>query len=682
MEQDFLDMRLSLARERTQAMGRGEGLAVEREAYFLFCRDFLLMLDDCRLWLKAMDPEVVSLEELRDWNQRLYAGILPQAYGESYANPQVASARLGAYGPWLSFLYMEIRSIIGFVYEGNREGLAIRWELFLEVYGLFLHGEGQEGAPPSTEELRLLLYRFFYDYAHLGAMEKVGDMLLTEGDFAMGVVEKHKRLGEKALYLYGEYVAEDQWRTFRHLQSIGRERLQSMADTLSQGYRQGFVAAGKDLSKKGVVDLHYPLGFEPMISLLVENFAAMGLASGSSRNAYSLLHGPGLRRRGFLGEEPNRQCTFDHKDDRALFWDAPLAKRQLEALREAFSYYRREAALHAGPALIETFGEEEFAPHMQPEAVKMTAEMEKSYAKYRVDAGDVQREFIPEEERSFSIIAYPVPSIGPDFAAIFDATVEVNTLDALLYRDIQQGLIDILDGASWVDIQGRGGNRTRLRVALQEADRAAGQTKFENCVADVNIPVGEVFTSPRLQGTEGLLHLEKVYLFGLEYRDLELYFQDGLVADYGCSNFEDREKGRAYIKENLLFFHDHLPMGEFAIGTNTTAYAMGRRFGIEAKLPVLIAEKTGPHFAIGDTCYSHSEEVPVKNPDGREMVAKHNEKSLEGKYYNCHTDITLPYGDIGGLWAVMEDGSRIALLEEGRFVPDLAQPLNVALDSM
>lgn len=40
------------------------------------------------------------------------------------------------------------------------------------------------------------------------------------------------------------------------------------------------------------------------------------------------------------------------------------------------------------------------------------------------------------------------------------------------------------------------------------------ETNFENCVADVNIPVGEVFTSPVLSGTSGLLHVKKVYLEG------------------------------------------------------------------------------------------------------------------------------------------------------------------------
>ncbi len=45
--------------------------------------------------------------------------------------------------------------------------------------------------------------------------------------------------------------------------------------------------------------------------------------------------------------------------------------------------------------------------------------------------------------------------------------------------------------------------------------------------------------------------------------------------------------------------HETLPMGEFAIGTNTTAYRMARDFDIADKLPILIAEKTGASLCSG-----------------------------------------------------------------------------------
>jgi hypothetical protein len=136
----------------------------------------------------------------------------------------------------------------------------------------------------------------------------------------------------------------------------------------------------------------------------------------------------------------------------------------------------------------------------------------------------------------------------------------------------------------------------------------------------------------------------------------------------------------------VLHHHETLPIGEFAIGTNTTAYVVARKYGVEDKLPILIAEKTGPHFAVGDTCYSHTEEIKVYNPDGKEIVARENTKSRlrdtdpTAAYFNCHTDITIPYEELGELTAVRKDGSRIEILRNGRFVLPGTEELNKPLD--
>ena len=205
---------------------------------------------------------------------------------------------------------------------------------------------------------------------------------------------------------------------------------------------------------------------------------------------------------------------------------------------------------------------------------------------------------------------------------------------------------------------------------------------MENCVVDVNIPVGEVFTSPVLQGTHGILHVPKVYLNDLEYRELRLTFEDGKIVDYTCKNFTEEAKNKSFIKENLLYNHEYLPLGEFAIGTNTTAYMMGKKYDIAPRLPILIAEKTGPHFAIGDTCYKMAEDIKVYNPDGKEIVARDNEISIlrktkpEEAYFNCHTDITLPYDEIEEISVYHENGTKVTIIKDGRFVLEGTRELN------
>jgi len=110
------------------------------------------------------------------------------------------------------------------------------------------------------------------------------------------------------------------------------------------------------------------------------------------------------------------------------------------------------------------------------------------------------------------------------------------------------------------------------------------------------------------------------------------------------------------------------------------------KYGIADKLPILIAEKMGPHFAVGDTCYSWAEDTPVFNPDGREIIARDNEISILRKedislaYYGCHTDITIPYEELGSIRVIDEDGEGVSIIENGRFVLAGTEELNIPFD--
>lgn len=157
--------------------------------------------------------------------------------------------------------------------------------------------------------------------------------------------------------------------------------------------------------------------------------------------------------------------------------------------------------VYAGPAVIEVFGEDPFSPQTKPTVWKLSDKQQKMSVEYASKAAEITNHYIPHDQYSFTIIAYPIPEIGADFEEIFDAVVEVNTLDNEKYKSIQQTMIDCLDDAEYVQVLGKGGNQTDMKVMLHKIDRKT-QTNFENCLADVNIPLGEVFTSPVLNGTK------------------------------------------------------------------------------------------------------------------------------------------------------------------------------------
>ena len=133
----MIEERFRLAADRIREIP-GEPLGRENlEAYFSFCAQFLLMLEETYFFLKKGGLETASLEELQRRNRALYADILPEHYEESYGNPAYAVGELGEdTGRELCFLYAELRSLIGCVYEDRLEDVVIRMELFLEVYKL------------------------------------------------------------------------------------------------------------------------------------------------------------------------------------------------------------------------------------------------------------------------------------------------------------------------------------------------------------------------------------------------------------------------------------------------------------------------------------------------------------------------------------------------------------------
>lgn len=679
--------RYELSCSRIREIAAVQEVAEDYKDYFKEVAAFILLA------AKASDnrDRIAELEELREENRALYEDILGARYAGSYANPTYACEKYGLdMGRLLSFLYTEIRGMIPYAFEQELEEMVIRMELFVEIYNIFaytqseaeLHTLPEKAAVPDTDDIRDALYWFVSDYSEAAASRRVRSLVDADCDFAVRIVEDSDLSDLSYLYRYGEYVSPDVEKMAQYLNSLPEERIQLMADTYTEGYRIGFEKAHIDLGKKETVDIHYMLGFERVVRAAIANFAKMGLKPTIYRCENNIFNKSVVRKRGYFGADANRQFLYDHKDDAALFLDRKLMNRKLEVLRAAYEAVKEKAAVYAGPAVIEVFGELPFAPEAKDEVCSLDAEQQKLSAELKGASQDIVSSYINEEERSFTIIAFPVPGIGDRFVEIFDETIRLNTLDYRTYERIQAAIIDTLNGAAYVEIKGMNGNRTDLRVALYPISDPGKETVFENCVADVNIPVGEVFTSPVLEGTNGRLHVSRVFLNELEYHNLEMDFKDGMIASYNCTNFDSEEKNKAYIKANVLYHYDSLPMGEFAIGTNTTAYMTAKKYDIANLFPILIAEKTGPHFAVGDTCYSRSEEVRVFNEDGKEVVAKDNSISILRKtepskaYFACHTDITIPYDELGSIIAYSRDGEAFPIIEKGRFVLAGTEELN------
>lgn len=678
-----MEERYNLAIDRMKAIIEEKTVAEPYREYFQHVARFILKLDELKQNVESGKQKEMSEEELQEEMKDLYADELEANYEKSYANPAYAVSVLGGeLGSFLSAVYTEIRGSISYVQEQRMEYVVIGAELFIEIYNKF-----EEEKQPQPESLKEIFYWYASDYCDVFAADRIKDQIDPEsGCFIVNMIMNEDLSDLRYLYRMGEYVGENERGTAAYLNSLPQEKIDKMADTFSEGYRIGFVNTGKDLSKKSVVNIYYAMGFERIVKKAIENFAKMGLKPTIFRTSHSVITRGRNSQIGFFNISGNKQYVYDHRDDIGLVMDKQYVERKLEVMRTTYEQNKEIAAGYAGPAVIDIFGEKTFVPQAKPEAVKLSEKQEELLVAMNGRAGRLTNEYLPGDERSFTIISWPVPEIGEQYHEIFDETIKINTLDYKLYQKVQQTMIDALDKGEYVKVTGSGENQTDLKVMLHPLADPAKETIFENCVADVNIPVGEVFTSPVLEGTEGTLFVSKVFLHGLPYYNLKISFKEGKITEYTCTNFDSEEENKKYIFDNILHNHQTLPIGEFAIGTNTTAYAVAKKYDIADKYTILIAEKTGPHFAVGDTCYSWAEDVKVYNPDGKEIIARDNSISILRKedpskaYFQCHTDITIPYDELGSIVVVAKDGTETEIIRDGRFVLPGTEILNEPLN--
>lgn len=665
---DIVRERYEIAIERIKEIST-ENISNEKyQEYFSKVAKFILKLNSVKDEIESGRLKEYTTEQLEQLNYELYEDIYKENYETSLANPKFACEELGEeYGRILCYVYKKIRDLIGNVYRQEIEIVTLRIELFIELFYYFENSEELEYR--SIEEA---VYSFEKDNTEIFVDDMVDWRVNPKRTFAVDIVMNSDLNDIRYLYMYGEHIGANEIGMAQYLNSLSQREIDSLAHVYTEGYRKGFVIAGKDLSIKDTVDIRYNIGFERIIKSAILDFEKMGLK-------------PIIYPLGYGSTMCNKQYWFDHKFDEALYLDKAFVKRKLEVAKQAFENRKDLALKMAGPAVIEIFGENPFEPESKKEAYKLTKEQQKLSAGYINEYQRIVQEHIPGDQRSFTIIAFPIPEFGDNFKEMFDATVKINTLDSEKYEIIQNKIIDELDKADYVRVVGKGDNRTYINVKLHELNNPEKETNFENCLADVNIPLGEVFTSPVLKGTNGILHVSEVYLGELKYKDLEIKFEDGMIADYACKNFQTEEENKKYIKENVMYNHETLPIGEFAIGTNTTAYAIANKFDVVYKLPILIVEKMGPHFAVGDTCYSFEEDVELHNPNGKEIIAKENEVSalrktdIDKAYFSCHTDITIPYDELGEIVAVTKDGEEIDIIRDGRFVLAGCELLNEPL---
>jgi aminopeptidase len=637
-------------------------------------KKFLFAIADKILFFAEFEQDITDdyykqndLVILQHTNKEFYSEVKAENYTSSYANPEYCVENFGKeYGALFSAYYVNYRNYVTFSFQ-HMQYYMLRWNnTFIEVNNLF-----KEGLPTFEECKKIMMGEFkklSKEDTKLNFTKSYGPATKMYRDIVM----KADLSDFRYLYQYGKHIGDNELKSAEFLSSYPSDKINILAKAIAKAFIRGYELAKKDLTKKRTLNIYYHLGQEKIARAIAKYIEDKDL-----KVLFNMV----------FTTSPNRQYGYDHRFDNALYLDEELVEKFPAILTEATAECGDFLKEFAGPIYFDTFGEKPFAPVNKPACLKLSAEQQQFSQKMNIQRSQIMDEYISRSTTSFCIVGFPLPEIGEKFVEIFEETNAINMIDTIHHENIQQHIVDALDKADFVHVKGKNGNLTDIKVEMQKLEDPAKQTNFVNCGADVNIPVGEVFTSPTLAGTDGVLHLKETFLEQLKFVDLNLKFKDGYVEEYSCANFEKEEDNKKYIEENLLFPHKTLPIGEFAIGTNTLAYIMAQKFDILSIMPVLIVEKMGPHFAIGDTCFSWEEDSAVFNPiDNKEITARDNERSILRKedaakaYTNCHTDITLPYDDLDFITAVTAEDKKIDIIRDGRFVVPGTEELNNPLD--
>lgn len=649
--------------------------------YFNELGRFIIMMADHEKEIDEAYFENNTFEQLKDFNEKMFKDLLHDNYGTCYGNPSYAVSQFGdEIGQALSYLYTKVHEYVQLAYQHKIFMMYRVNKLFIQFYNYIM--DNQEISYCKLKEFILADAKEYVDQEvklYYDEMSNPNKSYLTD------MVKNDDLTDLRYLFKYGNYIGYNEIKIAEYLNDIPKEKIKYMADIMSEGYRIGFINDNKDITIKSAVSLRYQIGFERVMREVIANFDKLNLRPIITIETITNIEYNYAFTK-MYSTMPNKQYFYDHRYDYALYLDDEYAKLKQEACEKHINELGANLHAQGGPAVLEGFGQNPFYPETKKECVKLDDDQTVLNKNLQMKAKQLLCKYLSGENYSFTMVSYPVPEIGDKFEEIFDYTIKVNTLDVNVYEKIQQKLIDALDKGEYAHVQGKGSNKTDIMVKLHEIKNPEKESLFHNCLADVNIPLGEVYTSPTLQGTNGTLFVEEVFLNGLKYNNLEITFKDGYVDTYTCTNFDDSEENKKYVYENLIFPNKTLPLGEFAIGTNTTAYVMAHKYNIDDVLPILITEKTGPHFAIGDTCFAWSEDTPVYNSDGKEIIARDNEKSILRKtnideaYTGKHTDITIPYSGLKSIDVITKDNERIGLIKDGRFVLAGTEELNKALD--
>lgn len=631
--------------------------SIEIATYLKQVHKVLCTRIDCMEQLNDNYFTKYSFEQLAEDNKNFYIDLY-ENYHQSYADPRFTKQLLPLdISDLASAFYQEIVRSIRFVFQRDE----LQFQYILEKF--LLYADALSGNKALVAELKTL----DKNYQSMQESYKLTSSYHPH-NFATTLLETQDLNDIRYLFRYGVYISETEIAFAQLMNTYQKEDIQVLANQMVDGYVKGFERHHKHMNGRTNARIVLLVGLERLAAAIQMR-----------------LHTYGYQ--GFIGDlvwrNQNMQADMDFEKIHQYELQEADYQTLLQTYSTALKQYDASLRAYQGNVIMVSFGQVRKEVIDYESYYKPNYELKKIY---ELKKRQVFETYVPKAEISYTGMAFPVKEISNyDYPKIFKDVMRINQMDPQKHEKMQAYLISILDQGDYVEIKGWKGNETDIRISLHELQNPELETNFVNCGADVNIPAGEVYTTPQLQGSNGLLHLKQIRIAKVQFKDVKIHIEQGFTKDYTCRNTDNEEENRQ-LMESIIFHHRNtLPIGEFALGTNTYAYALAKKDGILHQLHTLIYEKLGPHIALGDTCFAWGEDTLLFDQNHKLVVAKDNEFSMQRKvdpmkaYVNMHYDLTIPYDEIGCIRVHTRDGKVITIVQDGKFVLAPLLPLNLYL---
>ena len=201
---EVLQERYELATERLKGIAQESVGHPALDDYFAKMSAFGETLAGYYAFVSQGGMDTASLEQLQDWNQRLYGDILPENYEQSWGNPAYAVSKVDEqWGRLLSYVYNVLRGSIVPTAEGDLQELVICLELLVEIYGAFAGAWQEEKQLPPYETVRQIIYWHNSDYSDFRAERSVRFLVCTDDNPPVDIIMEADLTDVRYLYRYG-----------------------------------------------------------------------------------------------------------------------------------------------------------------------------------------------------------------------------------------------------------------------------------------------------------------------------------------------------------------------------------------------------------------------------------------------------------------------------------------------